>query len=292
MIVWSVPLFLTIKPSQLPSTTSFVGSMVLEAQSSGSSTYQLQITDSSLFVYSNINIDTGLVGSLSAMNLFLASAVINSAPDDGTSKAFAPSTLLMGLIRQAQLGNKNKYVFISMEDSIVIGSVRYMTSVIELGDLSLDLTTRPYPSTCWPQTQYWQMANRHNPYLNISYEGKSQAARISRAQTDTANIGLKTAQAQEPMQMYLDTKADGMLVWPINGFPYASSSQTVDTGRFTILTQSILDLIKTAPEAPPKFVAGPLDSEKITVPQALQLSNPYEPTPVGLCFTGHAVHRK
>ena len=52
--------------------------------------YQLQITDSSLFVYSNINVDTGAIGSLSSANVFLASAVINSAPDDQTSKAFAP----------------------------------------------------------------------------------------------------------------------------------------------------------------------------------------------------------
>jgi len=64
----------------------------------------LKITDSSLFVYSNINIDSAAVGSVSAANVYLASAVINSAPDDHSSKAFAPSKLVMGIIRQVQMG--------------------------------------------------------------------------------------------------------------------------------------------------------------------------------------------
>jgi hypothetical protein len=100
MTVWSVPVFLTATPAQLPSI-SFNGIVTLDAQASGIPGYQLQITDSSLFVYSNINIDTAAIGSVSSANVFLASAVVNSSPDDTTSKAFAPCKLLMGLVRQA-----------------------------------------------------------------------------------------------------------------------------------------------------------------------------------------------
>ena len=103
MTVWSVPVFLTVVPSQLTGA-SFNGAMTLDAQASGAPDYQLQITDSSLFVYSNINVDSGALGSPSSNNVFLASAVINSSPDDASSKAFAPCKLLMGLIRQAQMG--------------------------------------------------------------------------------------------------------------------------------------------------------------------------------------------
>ena len=54
--------------------------MTLGAQVSGLPGYDLSITDSSLFVYSNIDIDTGNIGSVSSANVYLASAVINSAP--------------------------------------------------------------------------------------------------------------------------------------------------------------------------------------------------------------------
>lgn len=64
MTVWSVPVFLTVAPSQLPGA-GFNGNMTLNAQASGVPGYQLKITDSSLFVYSNINIDNSTVGSVS-----------------------------------------------------------------------------------------------------------------------------------------------------------------------------------------------------------------------------------
>ena len=70
--------------------------------------------------------------------LSLPSAVINSSPDDQTSKAFAPSKLVMGLVRQAQMGTVLKYVFVPEDDSVVIGGRRYMLSMIKLGDLNLD----------------------------------------------------------------------------------------------------------------------------------------------------------
>lgn len=58
----------------------------------------------------------------------------------------------------------------------------------------------------------------------MRYTGADQAARVNQAQLDTITIGLRTAQAQEPMQMYLDTQAGGMTVWPIYAFPYATSN--------------------------------------------------------------------
>ena len=60
MTVWSVPVFLTVVPSQL-TDASFNGTMTLDTKASGVPGYQLQITDSSLFVYSNIDVDTSAI---------------------------------------------------------------------------------------------------------------------------------------------------------------------------------------------------------------------------------------
>lgn len=274
MTVWSVPVFLTVAPSQLTGA-SFFGTMTLGAQAAGLPEYQLQITDSSLFVYSNFNVDTGTVGSVSSSNIFLASAVINSAPDNQSAAAFAPCKLLMGIIRQAQMGILLEYVFVPEDDSVVIGGTRYMVSVVNLGDISLDPNSLPYPPVYWPQMQYWQFANRHNPYLDVRYTGESQQARISQAQSDTARIGLQLSQTQEPMQMYLDTNSSTMTVWPIFEFPYAESTQLVDIGQLKSITSSILSLLSTSfPAGTASTIAG-LDAEQISVPGALQQNNPY-----------------
>lgn len=274
MTVWAVPVFLIVSPPQLPGA-SFNGTMVLAAEASGVPGYQLQITDSSLFVYNNINVDTGSIGSVSAKNVFLASAVVNSSPNDGTSKAFAPCKLLMGLIRQAQMGNVLKYVFVPEDDSVLIGSIRYMLSVINLRNLEEDPNSRPYPPVFWPQSRYWQFANRHNPYLDVAYTGENQQVRIQQAQADVARIALQTARAQEPMHMYLDTNPGQMTVWPIYAFPYTSSTQVVDQGQFQVISSTILNILKTSFPAPKPFVPGVLDSEKVTLPDELQLNNPY-----------------
>ncbi len=275
MVVWSVPVFLTVAPSQLPGA-SFNGTMTLDAEASGVPDYQLQITDSSLFVYSNINVDTAAIGSLSQANVFLASAVINSAPDDTTSKAFAPCRLLMGLVRQVQMGTKLKYVFVPEDDSVVIGSTRYMLSVINLCDLGFDPNSLPYPPVYWPQKQFWQFANRHNPYLDVEYTGADQQARINQAQVDTARIGLQTAKAQEPMQMYLDTNQNEMTLWPIYAFPYATSDQSVDLGQFKQITSTILGILNAAASTTgAQSASDSSNAALITVPDALQQANPY-----------------
>ena len=90
LTLWNVPVFLQVVPSQLPSTTSFIGSMTMGAIASGKTSYNLPITDASLFVYTNINIDTGAIGSVSFKSIFLAQAALNSTPDNTTSAAFAP----------------------------------------------------------------------------------------------------------------------------------------------------------------------------------------------------------
>ena len=274
MTVWNVPVFLTVVPSQLTGA-SFTGSMTLSAQTSGVPAYQLQITDSSLFVYTNINVDTGAIGSVSPKNVFLASAVINSSPDDLTSKAFAPCKLLMGLVRQAQMGTALNYVFVPEDDSVVIGNTRYMLSVINLGDLDVDPNSRPYPPVFWPESRYWQFANRHNPYIDVEYTGETQQNRINQAQTDAARIGLQTAQAHEPMHMYLDTNGDVMTVWPIYAFPFATATQAVDLGQLKTITDTILSILGTTFPAQTPFSPGPLDSEQVTVPGALLQNNPY-----------------
>ncbi|HVH76575.1 MAG TPA: hypothetical protein VM755_16790 [Stellaceae bacterium] len=275
MTVWSVPVFLTVSPAQLPGA-SFNGNMTLDAKSSGLPAYNLQITDSSLFVYSNINVDTSAIGSLSQANVYLASAVINSSPDDQSSKAFAPSKLVLGLVRQAQMGTVLKYVFVPEADSIVIGTTRYMLSVVNLGDLDDDPNTRPYPPVFWPQTRYWQFANRHNPYVDVEYTGETQAARIARAQADTARIGVEAARAQEPMHMYLDTNSAEMTVWPIFPFPYATATQSVDQGQLKAITSTILNLLATKFDVQgPAPAAGRLAAEQVLVPGFLQQRNPY-----------------
>ena len=274
MTVWSLPVFLTTGPSQLPGA-SFNGTMVFGAQASGLPDYQLQITDSSLFVYSNINVDTSAIGSLSASNVFLASAVINSAPDDTSPKAFAPSKLVMGLVRQARMGTISAYVFVPEDDSIVIGGVRYMVSIVNLDAIGFDPNSLPYPPVFWPSIQYWQFANRHNPYLGVRYTGSDQAARVNQAQTDTITIGVRAAQAQEPMQMYLDTQAGEMTVWPIYAFPYATSDRSVDLGQLKQITTNILALL--AASATTGVATTPVASglTLINVPGSLQQANPY-----------------
>jgi hypothetical protein len=273
--VWSVPVFLAVLPQQLTGA-SFTGTMTLDAATSGVPSYQLQITDSSLFVYSNIDVDTYSIGSVSAKNVFLASVVINSSPDNQTSKAFAPCKLVMGLVRQAQMGTLLKYVFVPEDDSVVIGGTRYMLSVIELGDLDLDPSSLPYPPVFWPSQSYWQFANRHNPYLDVRYTGETQQDRLSQAEADTARIGLATADAQEPMQLYLDKDAAGMIVWPIFAFPFATSTQSVDVGQLKAITSTVLSILATQfPTNTPPAITGPLAAEQITLPAALAQNNPY-----------------
>lgn len=272
MSLWSVPIFLAVVPSQLTGA-SFNGAMTISAVASGTPGYSLSITDSSLFVYSNINVDTSSIGSVSPANIFLASAVINSAPDNTTSAAFAPCHVLMGLVRQAQMGTVLKYVFVPEDDSVVIGATRYMLSVINLEGLDVDPNSRPYPPVYWPQNQYWQFANRHNPYVDVRYTGATEAARISQAQSDVARIGLATAQAQEPMQMYLNTS--GMIVWPIYEFPYDTTTQAVDQGQLKVITNTILNILSTTFPPVVQQTPGPLDGEQIIVPGQLTQNNPY-----------------
>jgi hypothetical protein len=132
--------------------------MTLNAQVSGVPSYQLQITNSSAFMYSNINVVTSAIGLVGSNNVYFASAVINSSPDDASSNAFSPCQLLMRLIRQAQIGTVLKYVFVLEDDSVVIGNTRYLLNVINLDDLSVDPNSRPYPQVFWPQMHSAQMA--------------------------------------------------------------------------------------------------------------------------------------
>jgi hypothetical protein len=160
------------------------------------------------------------------------------------------------------------------DDSVIIGNTRYMLSVINLEGTDFDPNSLPYPPVFWPQFQYWQFANRHNPYIDVGYTGADQKALISRAQADTARIGLQSADAQEPMQMYLDTDTNVMTVWPIYAFLYATSSQTVDLGQLKAINDTILGILKTILPST-TGPTSPFDAEQIMVPGALQQANPY-----------------
>lgn len=275
MTVWSVPVFLHVRAGDLPGAGGN-GSMSLDAQVSGAPAYRLQITDSSVFVYSNINVDTRQIGSVSTANVYLSSAVINSAPDDTSALAFAPSPVLMGLVRPVLVGSTLKYVFVPADDSIVIGATRYMVSVIELQALDFDPSTRPYPPLAWPSSQYWQFANKHDPYLDVEYSGATQDQRVAQAQGGATRIGADVHGRGEPMHLYLDTDRKQMTVTPIWGFPFDPITQSVDQGRLQAALESVVELIAATVET--TFTAmdfGSLDAERIALPEELQQGNPY-----------------
>ncbi|HZQ43465.1 MAG TPA: hypothetical protein VFA99_09440 [Acidobacteriaceae bacterium] len=272
MTVWAVPIFVPVSAAALPGA-SFDGAMVLGAVSSGLPAYALQMTDSSLFVFTNINVDTRQAGSASSNNVFVAGIAINSAPDDLSSKAFAPTQFVLGLVRQAQVGPSEKFVFVPETDSVVIGGKRYMLSIIELDTLSDDPTQRPYPPNFWPDSRYWQFANRHNPYLDIRYTGNTEDNRIATAQGDTQAIAHTMQQVQEPMQMYLDTQ--GMVVWPILGFPFDTLNQSIDRNRLSALASGIIDLLGSQLPAAPAAGQGVPASRQVVLPGAVSQQNPY-----------------
>jgi len=272
LTVWAVPVFIAIAPASV-SSASFNGTMSLGTVSSGLPAYSLQIIDSSLFVFTNINVDTAAAGSASASNVFVAGVAINSTPDDLSSKAFAPTQFVLGLVRPVQVGLARKFVFVPETDSVLIAGKRYMLSIIELDTLTDDPTQRPYPPSFWPDSAYWQFANRHNPYVDIRYEGATQDARIAKAQADTGAIAKRMQQAQEPLQMYLDTQ--GMIVWPIMGFPFDTLNQNIDRDRMTTLVGEIVNLLATKFPKAPIAGQGVSASDQTVLPGASSRQNPY-----------------
>ena len=148
LTVWSVPVFLPVTPAALitaGASSSTSGDISLSADVSGASSFQLAVADSSLFIFSNIDVDTRTAGSTSAANVFLAGATINSAPDNTTSVAFAPSAFLLGIVRPVQMGGGQQYAFIPEDDSVVIGGVRYLTGAIALETIAVDPMSLPVP---------------------------------------------------------------------------------------------------------------------------------------------------
>ena len=238
----------------------------------------LQVTDSSLFIFSNIDADNGKTGQVSPSNVFVAGGTVNSAPTTRSATAFAPNPFLLGLVRSVQMGGTQQFAFIPEDDSIEIDGTRYLVSVIPVNGLSLDPNSLPYPPSAWCQSQYWQFANRHDPYLAVRYTGATEADRTAQAQTDVAAIGLAASAAQEPMQMYLDTGARGMELWPIYGFPLTSETQTLNVATLNSLNKTILGLISD-PVVYSGAAAAITNLGEITVPAALTRPNPYAATP-------------
>ncbi len=276
MTVWSVPVFLFVAPTDLPGAGAS-GTMTLDAQVSGVPAYHLQVTDSSLFVYPNINVDTQAAAEPSPSNVFLSSAVVNSWPDDLSSQAFAPNHVLLGLVRPVLVDSTLKFVFVPSEDSVLIGKTRYMVSVIELVALDFDPSTRPYPPTVWPRTKFWQFANKHDPYLDVRYTGATQPDRRTQAQDDTGKFGEDMTRRREPMHLYLDADRELMTVWPIYGFPLDRLTQTVDQNQLRSILDAALQLITSTPDTtPPVKDGGSLSAEQILVPTELLQTNPFD----------------
>jgi hypothetical protein len=292
MALWSVPVFLAVTPAAMVAAgagTGTSGEISARAIVGGVPSYDLHVTDSSLFIFSNVNVDTGIAGSASTADVFLAGAVINSAPDDASAAAFTPNPLLPGIVRPVQLGPAQAYVFIPEADSVVIGGVRYLVSVIGLTALSTDPGSLPYPPAAWPQVRYWQFANRHNPYVGVRYTGKTQADREAQAQADIARIGLSLSAAQEPMHMYLDTDRTTMTIWPIYGFPLPAPSQSLDQVALSSLTQAVLEILAdpSAFAPPGALPEGTITGlEQVNVPTDLLLENPFADSVGGTGGTG------
>ena len=257
-----------------PGTTATTGT----ASGSGVMTATIQVTDSSLFIFSNLDVDNGEVGQVSPSNVFAAGATINSAPTTGGAAAFVPNPFLLGLVRSVRMGSTEQYVFIPEDDSIEIGGIYYVVSVVQLDDLTLNPNSLPYPPSSWSQARYWQFANRHDPYLAVRYSGESEKARLTQAQEDIATIGLATSSIQEPMQMYLDTQAQGMSLWPIYGFPLTIETQTFNLASLASLNATILGLLKD-PVLYQAAAATVTNLGEITVPSVLTQSNPYATSP-------------
>ena len=175
LTVWSVPVFLMLGPGDVGDGQPG-GSSTLDAVVSGVPGYRLQVTDNSLFVFSTV--DLGTSGDGDGAGTFLAAAVINSSPDDRSPAAFTPSPLLLGTVQPVRMGAARKWVFVPADDSVLIGDTRYTLSVIEMEALDFDPTARAYPPLAWPDTRFWQFANKHNPYRAVRYTGDTQAERL------------------------------------------------------------------------------------------------------------------
>ena len=240
LTLWSVPIFAELDASDLPSGT---GTVTVAGSIDEAPTWQLHVTDSSLFIHSGVDPDTGSFAATGADGAYLASAVINSAPDDQTSAAFAPTAILLGAVRSMSAAGASKYAFVPQDDSIVMAGTRYLASVIDIEKPTVDPTTRPYPPAYWPDTQYWQFANRHNPYLDVRYEGETQDDRIAQAKSDIDDIRQRLANQQEPMHLYLDVDRESTAIWPIYAFPFTQRSNLVDSARLGSLLSAITGLL-------------------------------------------------
>ena len=79
--------------------------------------------------------------------------------------------------------------------------------------------------------------------------------------------------AGEPLQMYLDT--DGMVVWPILGFPFDALNQAIDRARLLTLASEVIDLLKTQIPAAPAAGIGVPASQQVVLPGGVSQQNPY-----------------
>ena len=145
-------------------------------------------------------------------NVYLASAVINSAPDDTTSAAFAPSHAPHGTrapgpdghraeVRLRPRGRQRRH------RRHALHAQRHQPR----GPRRRSRTRCPTRPSTGRRTSTGSSPIATTPTSTSRYTGATEADRISQAQSDVARIGLATAQAQEPMQMYLDTSGDDRL---------------------------------------------------------------------------------
>src|SRR6202035_3963911 len=125
--------------------------------------------------------------------------------------------VVLGHVRKVKMANIDTLVFVPVDDSVLIGKTRYMLSVINIAGINtteLDPNTSLYPPMFWPQSRYWQFANRHNPYFSVSYAGDTQTLRIANAKNDIDQVTGELVMSQEPIHMFLDTKMTVQPIYP------------------------------------------------------------------------------
>ena len=212
------------------------------------------------YVYRGIKVP-GCTGEV-----YLASAVIE------LTSSTEPAKVVLGHVRTIKMANVDKLVFVPVDDSVLIGKTRYTLSVINIASIDtaeFDPNTSFYPPIFWPQSRYWQFANRHNPYFSVSYTGDTQTLRITNAKKNIDKVKRELVISQEPIHMFLDTK---MTMQPI--YPNPSDVRIlVDAPTLGGINSEIMTNVDKALSLGDSNI--PIPDEIITIPLELKQTNQY-----------------
>ena len=136
---------------------------------------------------------------------------------------------------------------------------RYMLSIINLDAMAIRSQYAGRIHRCsGHQSRYWQFANRHNPYLDVRYTGATRRPASIRRSWIPLRSGCGRHRRKSRCRCTWTRRPDGMTVWPIYAFPYATSTQSVDLGQLKPITTNILAILSAA--NPPAVPLAPATS--------------------------------